>query len=144
MKRGADRGKTHSITRTEVVLAVETSISSCPVATGPNFAVKKRDQKYFVQSCVFHNFLQVDIIIAADRKEQSLVFLMILLLSHCYVQDDNTVLYALLMQHLPVTLRNNLGGLSHGKVQPKTVTHYANSNAEQCFVFLYILLIVPD
>ena len=35
-----DCGKTHSITRTAVVLAVETSISSCPVAIGPNFDVK--------------------------------------------------------------------------------------------------------
>ena len=69
-----DCGKSHSITRTEVVLAVETSICSCPVATRPNFVMKEWDQRCFVQSCIFHNFLQADIIIAADRKEQSLVF----------------------------------------------------------------------
>ena len=33
--------------------------------------------------------------------------------------------------------KNNPGGLSHRKVQPKTVTHYANPNAERCFVRLY-------
>ena len=64
----------HSVTRKEVVLDLETVISSYAVATRPDFDVKNGTRGIIVQSCVFRNSIQADIILAADGKELFLSF----------------------------------------------------------------------
>ena len=67
----------HSVTRKEVVLDLETVISSYAVATRPDFDVKNGTKGIYtctIQSRVFRNSIQADIILAADGKELFLSF----------------------------------------------------------------------
>ena len=84
----------HSVTRKEVVLDLKTVISSYAVATGPDFDVKNGNQRYSIQSRVFRNSIQADIILAADGIEL-FAFNGYPLLAYFYVQEDNIALYIL-------------------------------------------------
>ena len=96
----------HSFTRNEVAEAVETVTSSCAFATGPDFDVKNATKRYLTQSRVFCNSIQADIILAAGGKECSLVFLMIpFTVTLLGLGRQHGLLYSILLQHLPVTLR---------------------------------------
>ena len=60
---------THAVTRMEVVLDLETVISSYAVATRPDFDVKNGTKGIIIiQSRVFCNSMEADIILAADGK----------------------------------------------------------------------------
>ena len=72
--------KSHSVTRKEVVLDLETVIYSYGVATRPDFDVKNGTQRYIIQSRVFRNnySIQGDIILAASGKELFLIIIKLL------------------------------------------------------------------
>ena len=58
----------HSVTRQEVVLDLETVISSYAVATRPDFDVKTGTKGIIIQSRVFRNSIQADILAASGKE----------------------------------------------------------------------------